>query len=511
MNIQEAKEEIIRTVRIYTAKDENGRYRIPVVHQRPVLLIGPPGIGKTAIIRQAAEECGVGLVAYTITHHTRQSAVGLPVVEERTYQDRKVTVTEYTMSEIIASVYECMEQTGAREGILFIDEINCVSETLTPTMLQFLQNKTFGTHRVPEGWVIVAAGNPPEYNKSARNFDVVTLDRVKTMEIGIDFPVWKAYASGRGIHSAILSYLSAKPRNFYYIEETRGDREFVTARGWEDLSVLLKAYEAAEFPVTEEVIGEYLHCEKICGDFAAYYRMFRTRKKEYAPAELLSGTMDGERLRRQEKMMAEAVPDEQYSVMQMMLEGLYDRMEAWAEGRRLTVRKEELFSQLSEWKDRKDIRNVDQLLGDFLEQFEKALQVKEEHRLISEEESRRDEAAGRFLGQCLYRLKEERIADCAEGLGRLHGWLEKERKSEERLSGELRDMVERCMAFLEHSVGRGEELGYFMTSLSMNSAAAEFLSVCSCERYQKNLDLMVVSDEETELQRQVAELKKDGF
>ena len=110
-----------------------------------------------------------------------------------------------------------------------------------------------------------------------------------------------------------------------------------------------------------------------------------------------------------------------------------------------------------------------------------------------------------------YRLKEERIADCAEGLGRLHGWLEKERKSEERLSGELRDMVERCMAFLEHSVGRGEELGYFMTSLSMNSAAAEFLSVCSCERYQKNLDLMVISDEETELQRQVAELKKDGF
>ena len=136
-------------------------------------------------------------------------------------------------------------------------------------------------------------------------------------------------------------------------------------------------------------------------------------------------------------------------------------MEAWAEGRRLTVRKEELFSQLSEWKDRKDIRNVDQLLGDFLEQFEKALQVKEEHRLISEEESRRDEAAGRFLGQCRYRLKEERIADCAEGLGRLHGWLEKERKSEERLSGELRDMVERCMAFLEHSVGRGRRAGIF--------------------------------------------------
>ena len=57
------------------------------------------------------------------------------------------------MSEIIASVYERMETTGQKEGILFLDEINCVSETLAPTMLQFLQTKTFGNTRLPEGWV----------------------------------------------------------------------------------------------------------------------------------------------------------------------------------------------------------------------------------------------------------------------------------------------------------------------------------------------------------------------
>ena len=217
MNIQQAKEEIINTVKIYTAKDREGHYRIPPVHQRPLLLIGPPGIGKTAIVRQAAEECGVGLVAYTITHHTRQSAVGLPVIREKDYQGRQVQVTEYTMSEIIASVYECMENQQVQEGILFIDEINCVSETLAPTMLQFLQNKTFGTHRVPRGWIIVAAGNPPEYNKSAKTFDIVTLDRVKSIRVEIDFPAWKQYASGEGIHGAVLAYLSGKPQNFYYI------------------------------------------------------------------------------------------------------------------------------------------------------------------------------------------------------------------------------------------------------------------------------------------------------
>ena len=82
-----------------------------------------------------------------------------------------------------------------KEGILFIDEINCVSETMAPMMLQFLQCKTFGNQKVPEGWVIVAAGNPPEYNKSVRDFDVVTLDRVKRLDVEADFGVWKEYAT----------------------------------------------------------------------------------------------------------------------------------------------------------------------------------------------------------------------------------------------------------------------------------------------------------------------------
>ena len=87
-----------------------------------------------------------------------------------------------------------MEETGLREGILFIDEINCVSETLAPTMLQFLQCNTFGNQKIPTGWIIVAAGNPPEYNKSVRDFDVVTLDRIKKIDVDVNYDVWKEYA-----------------------------------------------------------------------------------------------------------------------------------------------------------------------------------------------------------------------------------------------------------------------------------------------------------------------------
>lgn len=86
MDIKEAKLEIINTVKAYLSKNSEGEYIIPRVHQRPILLMGPPGIGKTQIMEQVAKECGIALVSYTITHHTRQSAVGLPfIVKKRLY------------------------------------------------------------------------------------------------------------------------------------------------------------------------------------------------------------------------------------------------------------------------------------------------------------------------------------------------------------------------------------------------------------------------------------------
>ncbi len=274
MNILEAKREIANTVRIYLDKDEHGEYVIPIERQRPVLLIGAPGIGKTAIMSSIASELGVGYLGYTITHHTRQSAIGLPFITQKEYGGKTYSVTEYTMSEIVAEVYEAIEKQGKKEGILFIDEINCVSETLAPAMLELLQHKKFGPHRIPDGWILTAAGNPEEYNKSVNELDMVTLDRVKKIEVEPDYEAFKTYAKNNGIHESVLCFISLFTQYLFKAEKTESGFSFVTPRGWEDLSSAIYEYEKMDIPVTLTFISEYVQNASAAAEFYRYYKAF---------------------------------------------------------------------------------------------------------------------------------------------------------------------------------------------------------------------------------------------
>ena len=269
MNIQQAVSQLESTIRAYTARTAEGVSVIPDSAQRPVYLEGPPGVGKTAVMAQIAHRLNIGLVSYTMTHHTRQSALGLPVIEKRSFEGKEYSVTEYTMSEIVAEVYRHMEHSGCREGILFLDEINCVSETLMPAMLELLQHKRFGKHRLPEGWVIVCAGNPTQYNRNARAFDAVTLDRVRLMRIEPDVQAWQDYAAETGVHPSIRAYLRLRPEDFYIAE----DQNIVTPRSWCDLSDMILALEEAGEKTGKLLFEQYLQCEAICERFSLYHVM----------------------------------------------------------------------------------------------------------------------------------------------------------------------------------------------------------------------------------------------
>ena len=504
MDIKRAKQEIETTVRAYLAKDDGGNYRIPAMRQRPLLLMGPPGVGKTQIVEQAAQACGVALVAYTITHHTRQSAVGLPFIRQKDIDGKTRSVTEYTMSEIIASVYAKMEQTGLRQGILFIDEINCVSETLAPTMLQFLQYKTFGNQAVPEGWIIVAAGNPPEYNKSVREFDLVTLDRVRRIDVEPNLAVWQEYARAQRLHPAILAYLELRPQHFYKVEQDVDGVQFVTARGWEDLSAMLVTCDALSLPVDETVIGEYLRHPDVMRDFAAYWALYKKYRSDYGIEDILQG-------RPSDKVVARALDaafDERLSLVSLLLAGLNVRFSAARESDAVT----DACYQLH--------RTSKRALTQPLQPADSPAAALSRQCADTQSRLDREKAAGRMTAYELgiHRRAASLLQDWAQAIDQdfdpdeafdavRKGFNHQVRKREEAVSA-ASDALEFAFDFMERTFADQQEMVVFVNELALGPDSAPFLAENECERFEKYSRTLLLDANHDVL---LAELERDDI
>ena len=502
MNIREAKEQVKYTVESYLTRNEVGDYVIPVERQRPVFLMGPPGIGKTAIMGQIAREMDLALVSYSMTHHTRQSALGLPFIADKVYDGQTVRVSEYTMSEIISSMYDEMERTGKSEGILFLDEINCVSETLAPSMLQFLQFKTFGMHRIPDGWVVVTAGNPPEYNNSVREFDIVTWDRLKRIDVEPDFAAWKEYAYEAKIHPAITTYLSIRNADFYLVQTTVDGKTFVTARGWEDLSDIIYLYEQHEFPVTAELVKQYLQNNRIAEEFAIYYDLYNKYKSDYQIDQILAGDISEEIVER--ARMARF--DERLTVIGLLLEHTGNRFHEVFD-REKTMR---LVVQELKTLKPKLVESTAEDGFALLEQTVEKLKIN----CTSNRRTRQafdDDAVYVYRAATLVEklLAEARVADPADGAALyrvLQEAFRKENAELKDLAGETSEELSNLFKFAETAFDEGNELLIIVTELTTNLYSSSFISRYGCEEYFAHNKELMFYERQKELLRDIEEL-----
>ncbi len=504
MNIKEAKNFIKDSVRIYLKKDEEGEYRIPLVRQRPIFLLGAPGIGKTAVMEQIAQELGIALVSYSMTHHTRQSALGLPFITHKEYGGKTYDVSEYTMSEIIASVYDVMEESGIKEGILFLDEINCVSETLAPSMLQFLQYKVFGRHQVPEGWVIVTAGNPPEYNKSVREFDVVTMDRLKILEVEADYATWREYARERGMHTAILNFLDMKKDDFYQVETTVRGRSYITARGWEDLSEMLLLYEEEGIAADESFVGQYIRNERVVKEFTAYYDLYRKYKDDYKVEEILSGAVSEQAKDKARK----ADFDERLSLMGMLI----DRMQQEIKDNMQTSRAlGEIMNPLRALKAKAQsgcsADELAALLGQQADARKKMMESLQAAGALSARDKRKDKAVVRFLAEC---EKTVRLTDTGSGMEAFDKAKEKfdaEVADYKRETGKVQEKMHYLFRFVEDTFGSGNEMLILVTECTVQADCAKFIATYGCEDYQRHNEELMLTERGDSLAERIAELE----
>ena len=498
MDIRKAKEQIRNAVTAYLTKDELGNYVIPVEKQRPVLLIGPPGIGKTAIMEQLASELGIGLISYSMTHHTRQSAIGLPFISRRVYGGTECDVTEYTMSEIIASVYDLMETTGVRQGILFLDEINCVSETLSPLMMQFLQYKVFGGHRLPEGWIVVTAGNPPEYNDSAREFDIVTLDRLKKMDVEPDFEAWKEYASAAHIHPAVMSFLQSRRERFYHVETTVSGKSIVTPRGWEDLSKMLLLYEKNGIEADEDLIVQYLQNSAAAKEFNTYLALFNKYREEY-PVDAI---LDGEVPEGMTERVSQAGFDEVYTLIGLLLSSVKDDVRGRMEERRLI---ESVRLCLREYKaaaseELEPDVNMRRLIGRIESGRESGLRA---HSLTREEADRMLRTAS-----CLYDMaaKTASLQDYEAAFDIIREASAELVADHNEKAETTKCRMENLFSFAESCWGDEKEMLLIVTELTADPDCVSFISTYGCDGYYRHNKNLLFDERQTAIDQEIEKL-----
>ena len=485
MNIEEAKDQIKNAITAYLTKDSFGEYIIPIEKQRPLFLMGPPGIGKTAIVEQAASEMGVGLLSYSMTHHTRQSILGLPLIEHKTYKGKEYDISEYTMSEIIASIYELMEETGIEEGILFLDEINCVSETLAPIMLQFLQYKMFGRHHIPDGWIVVTAGNPPEYNNVVRDFDIVTWDRLKRIDVEPDLSVWIKYAYSRNIHPAVLSYLEIEKQNFYRVESTVDGKSFVTARGWEDLSQIIKLYELHNINVDEKLISQYIQNSNVNKSFSVYYDLFNKYKSDYQINKIINGKYTPDIIQRAQ----EAKFDERLSVIGLILDSLGNMT---IDVMNIDSMLRELMAVLKEYKI--EVEKTKKIApAELLNSMITHKKNKISSRKKSGSRRREDILVLNNMVSCLEAFKKE-IKECSTGEEAYTLMKDlfnvKVRELGKLAQETVANAYNNAFSFFEKVYSDGQEMLIFVTELTLNPHTAKYISKYGCKKYfehNKNL------------------------
>jgi hypothetical protein len=370
-------------------------------------------------------------------------------------------------------------------------------------MLQFLQCKTFGNQPLPQGWTIVAAGNPPEYNKSVRDFDVVTLDRVKRIDVEPDLAVWKEYARRKGLHGAVVSYLDIKKENFYHVETTVDGLRFATARGWEDLSELLFAYEKLGLRADRQVVEQYIQMPAIARDFANYLELYEKYQRTYRTEDILSGRWPGATV-----LELRAAPfDERLAVLGLLLARL-SRLAG--EARRQDGLTEALHGALLTARQRiEGGEDAQTVLTALIEERQAALRRAKAAGQIDKDARNDGLRLINALEEYRRRLQAEQIP-AGGAMDALRAWFGGQVERRRAAGADAGGAFDNAFRFLEETFGDSQELVLFVTELTAGYDTSWFVETFGCDAYFRHNKELLFDDTRRRIGAKIAAARRDG-
>lgn len=241
---------------------------LDVATVRPVFIWGAPGIGKSSIVEQFAAAVGLPCVSLLGSQLAPEDIIGVP--------------------RIVAGRSEfCPPRSIAREEpyCLFLDELNACSQEVQKAFYSLILERRIGEYRMPEGSIVVAAGNRAQDSAITRPLSSALLNRMVHVELTADSRVWLEWAAEHGIHPYVYDYICQRPDQLWS-QPPKTEEPFSTPRSWHMLSDALNGCGRALTDREISLLATGCLTAAHAAQFTAYVRQVRG---EFSLTKILNG------------------------------------------------------------------------------------------------------------------------------------------------------------------------------------------------------------------------------
>ena len=244
--------------------------------KRPVFLWGPPGIGKSEVVAEIAEELKGHVIDLRMAQMEPTDIRGIP------FYNKETNLMEFAPPDMLPSE-EFAKQFPI--VVLFLDEMNSAPPAVQAAGYQLILNRCIGKYKLPDNVVIVAAGNRDSDKGVTYRMPMPLANRFVHLEMRADFTSWQNWAVNKGIHKDVVGYLSFAKQDLYDFDNKSSSRAFATPRSWCFVSDLLQDEENVDsdtlFNLVAGSVGDGLAVK-----FMAHRKV---AGKMPNPADILSG------------------------------------------------------------------------------------------------------------------------------------------------------------------------------------------------------------------------------
>lgn len=199
-------------------------------HHTPVMLWGPPGVGKSQIIAQIADNHVVKVIDIRLSQMEPSDLRGIPFRAENT--------VEWAIPGILPNAARHGEK-----GILFLDEITSAPPSVSAAAYQLILDRKLGEYEVPDGWAIFAAGNRQGDRGVTYTMPAPLANRFSHFEMETHLDDWVAWAYKNAIDERIIAFLRFRPELLFDFDPAHNPVAFPSPRSWEFSHRALKKFE----------------------------------------------------------------------------------------------------------------------------------------------------------------------------------------------------------------------------------------------------------------------------